>query len=656
MPGIATHFKILDLTIQKLSGGNAQQQQIANVMKNNKPWAYLGAVGPALADFIPSAPPKPDITSSPADPGGNFYSAIWKGVFTIMGGDGTPANPGMLNIIQTFDNFFNAIQPILDDEDLSGLSDMKDSGQIDTITAMASALKTLITTITSPAGFLSTIEDQIGKGMYPIINKPAASSPESWTAREYLFWQKSGDFARALLDSAESSGDQTFLAYAYGYVSGYAGFVAGSSFTNSVIQGTYRSDWWRYRWIDNFIDAWVYGFYNTGATMAGDTPTPAYADWPGLCSASLHKNIALPGLDLTNALNNLSNMPQVISSEFNAYWFGAFEKVYGPRPANTRFQNGSLDGAYIMTYLVLWFQTSGQIVGCNPPPPMQPPAGADPQPSWADPTNPGSNGEGSVPPDPSVEKDPDVGEIICGAILALLGLVSLCTGGLITGGVAIGVGVDLIITGASEINWTKLRSDIYWYRMYFYNGLKSLHQALVLGALQHPYPSVLDTGDALTLLGFQFTYDSAAVNCKSTSGNDKQRFPPIPWEGNVLIDGLWISAPSRSVEEPGTLVYRTGGMYPDFFINDDTNNPLSKGHIRTGTPVHAASDGGNLVADTTVAGGFAPIQFGNVVANAVDLYASKLFPNWNLDSDRGLAYLDWKLKAGWTNPMAIQPA
>jgi hypothetical protein len=663
MPGIATHFKILDLTIAKLSTGNAQQKQIANVMTSNKPWAYLGAVGPALADFIPAAPPQTSITSSPANTAGNFYAALWKDVFAIVGGNGTATDPGLLSIIQTFQNFFSQIQPIITAQNIGGLEAMKNSGEIAAVSTAAANLKTLIQTLTTTSGgFLSTLESVIGQGLAPVINNPTNESPEVWTAREYLFWLHTGDFTKALLESAEASGNQTFLAYAYGYVSGYAGFVAGSSFVNSVIGGTYRSDWWRYRWIDNFIDSWVYGYYNARATMTGDTPNPAYANWPGLCNASLHNTIALPGLDTTNPINNLTNGVEVISSDFNAFWFGAFESVFGPRPANTRFPNGSLNAAYIMTYLVLWFQTSGTLVGCNPPPPAAPPPGASPQPSWVDPTNPGSNGAGSVPPNPTVQRDPNIGEIVCGAILALLGLASLATGGLISGGAEIAGGVDLIIAGASQINWTKLASDVYWYSQYFYVGLKQLHEALVLGGLQPPYTSVLQSGDATTLLGVQFTYQSAIANCKSTSSSPNEVirnalvFPPIPWGGNVFLDGLWINRPDRDVEAPATIAYETGNMYPNFFIDDNTNNPLSKGRISVGTPVATAADGGHLVNNPAIATAVIPIQFGNVVANTLDLYSSDNFPNWNLDSDRGLAYLTWGMKGGWTNPMVIQPS
>jgi hypothetical protein len=54
-----------------------------------------------------------------------------------------------------------------------------------------------------------------------------------------------------------------------------------------------------------------------------------------------------------------------------------------------------------------------------------------------------------------------------------------------------------------------------------------------------------------------------------------------------------------------------------------------------------------------------PVQFGNAVANAVDLFAhinDAPFPDWNLDADRGLAYLTWQFhNAMYTDPVAIDP-
>ena len=52
-----------------------------------------------------------------------------------------------------------------------------------------------------------------------------------------------------------------------------------------------------------------------------------------------------------------------------------------------------------------------------------------------------------------------------------------------------------------------------------------------------------------------------------------------------------------------------------------------------------------------------PVQFGNAVANAVDLFKNigMQFPNWNLDGDRGLAWFTWQFHNNVYDPGNVQP-
>ena len=51
-----------------------------------------------------------------------------------------------------------------------------------------------------------------------------------------------------------------------------------------------------------------------------------------------------------------------------------------------------------------------------------------------------------------------------------------------------------------------------------------------------------------------------------------------------------------------------------------------------------------------------PVEFGNVVANAVDLFQhiGPPFPDWNLDGDRGLAYFTWQFHAASYDPNNVK--
>ena len=660
MPGIASQFVILERALQRMSASpDAALQSAAQTAQSQLPYAYLGAIGPHLADFIPSDAPPPDVPSSG---GGSPYTSLWKQIFAITGGDGTDANPGMYKIISTFRQFLDTIVPAANSEDLGTLKAMRDSGKLDEVTHMADRLKSLVDDFTPR---VLTIGAAISAGMKPGVNVPVGGTVPNavaWTTREWLFWKHPGRFATALVRRARASGDPRFVAYSIGYLCSFAGQVAGSPFVNSIVGGPYRAQWWRHRWINNYVDAWIHGAYASKATMAGDVPTPGYAQWPGLCDAKLHQKIQLGPLDPMDVMTRLRQgdaFPAALPADFSSYWMTAWHDAYGN--GISRFSEGALNGAYVMTWLKLWFQTSGDVLGCNPTPPLTPPAGCDgTQPPWVDPfTAPlGDNGAGATPPAPTFDHDPDVAEVVSGVVLALLGIVATFFGGAAVGIPAIAGGIGMIVDGELQFTWDKLRCDLYWYQHYLHNGIGVLHNLTTLGGFTHPYPAELALDvTAMSLLGSPYSFASGKrVTRSQLRGGPinatfaKEDYPSKPWDGLL---GTWRNAPtgmSPGWEAPGTVGY-TASAYPTFLVDDDAANPLSAASdVRTGgtwPPGFRVRPGEQM-----------PVQFGNAVANAVDLvaHAGDDLPDWNLDADRGMAALSWQFKGGqYLDPVQIEP-
>ncbi len=660
MPGIASQFVILERTIDRLSASaDPNLAKAATLLKDNLPYAYLGAIGPALADFIPGDPVDPNGPSSPSSP----FSSVWVQVLAIAGGDGTPGDPGALHVISEFKRILTKAVQIAQDEDLGALKDLQDSGDADAIKGLADNLKTIVDSLIPR---VAAIGAGITTAMKPGVDVPVGqptSSPATWTAREWLHWKHPGRFATALARRAKDSGDPRFLAYAYGYLSSFAGSVVGSPFINSTIGASYRQQWWRYRWVNNYVDTWVYGYYNSAATMTGDTPSPAYDQWAGLCDAKLQDQISLDTIDpvvIMKRIREGTPFPKILPDDFAQFWMEAWSDAYGPPPVGGRFRANAMNGAYIMTWMKLWFETSGQVIGCNPAPPMAPPGDCGGAPSWVDPNVPGDNGNGNTPELPQPESDPDVGEIVSGIILALLGIATLITGGIVAGAAEVVGGIALIVAGATEINWAKLRCDLYWLQLYLYNGLKALHDLLTLGAFTHPYPSELALDSTtIQLLGIPYTYDSGKRLVKSRilfpqkldHGHDSMG--PFPSKPSTSGLGDWVKTPTASnpgIEEPETTAY-LAQVYPTFFIDDDASNPLTADNdVKTG--------GSWPPGERLAAGSQLPVQFANAAANAVDLiaHAGDDLPDWNLDADRGMASLTWQFKSGmYTDPVAIEP-
>lgn len=660
MPGIATQFVVLERTIDKLgASGNPMLEGIAQLMKVNSAFAYLGAVGPSLAGFIPADPPVGTGPSTPASP----YASLWGIVLGIAGGDGTPTDPGILYVINEFKRLLDKIEGIVVAQDLGALKDLRDSGEVAVIEQVADQLKVIVDGMLPR---VAGIGAAITTAMKPAVNVAPGSPPpppQAWSAREWMFWKHPGRFAQSLVSRAQASGDPRFLAYAYGYLSSFSGCASINPFLNSVVGSGHRQQWWRTRWVGNYADTWVHGFYARPTVMAGDTPNPPYPQWTGLCDAALHDRISLGSIDpvaVMTGLRQSAAFPSVLPADFSKFWMSAWEDAYGPPPLTSRFRAGALNGAYVMTWMKLWFQTSGLVVGCPAKSLGAPPSTCGSAPPWVDPNVPGDNGSGTGPKVPEPESDPDIGEIISGAILAILGVASFIFGGAAIGAALLAAGVGLMVDGAIQIDWDKLACDIFWLRMYLNNGLKALHDLLTLGGFTHPYPSelALDT-TTITLLGIPYTFDSGKRLAKSRPLFPKEltgalhrepvgSYPTKAWDGGL---GTWTQTPTASspgVEAPETAAYLVA-EYLSFAVADDIGNPLSStSDVRTGT---SWPPGERHLPGTLV-----PVTFANAVDNAVDLIgaAGSAVPDWNLDGDRGMAWLTWQhVGPTISDPMAV---
>lgn len=655
MPGMATHFGVLDLALARLAAStDPAALEAAAVMQAHSEYAALGAIGPAIADFIPSDPP---VGSGPATPQAP-YASLWTQVLAIAGGDGTPADPGALHVINELKRLLDKLDGIVAAEDLNDLKALQDSGDVGDIETLAEQLKTIVDSLLPR---VAAIGAAITTGLRPAVNVPVGDPlppPQVWTAREWLFWKHPGRFATALVKNAQESGDDRFKAYAYGYLCSVATNVGFAPFVNSTVGSTYRLQWWRTRWVSNYVDTWVHGFYRTPASLSGDTVTPAYADLVPLCSAKLHERVTVGSLDPASVLTGLRQgepFPSVLPEDFADYWMTSWESAYGPATPGGRFHKSALNGAYCMSWMKLWFQTSGEVIGCPPPPPGPPPGNCGPAPSWVDPNVPGDPGDGSGPTVPEPESDPDVGKIVSGIVVALLGLGSLFFGGGVAGAAALAGGIQMVIDGASEINWAKLRCDLYWLRQYLNNGLRALHDLLTLGGFCHPYPAELELDETtLTLLGIPYTFDSGKRLAKSRPVFPEQltdmvgdepvgRFPGKAWTGTL---GTWTQMPT-GVEEPDTTGY-LHAEYPPFALDDGSANPLTpQSDVRTGTvwpPAERRHPGTDV-----------PVTFGNAADNAVDLirHAGDEIPDWNLDADRGMAWLTFEFQSPMSDPVDV---
>jgi len=628
MPGAATHFHVLERTIDQLTA--AGMTDFANAMRDN-PYAYLGALGPALLDFMPSDPP-PEGTEPPKN-----YALVWKKLFAVIGGD-----PGLIATLRKIEELLAEVQPLADNEDCEGLVALRDSGRVGEVETLSNQFVELLGTVQTIAGeIFALISVDLKPKFCSLAQGAPPTPPNEWPPRDFFSWKKTGPFLRKLIDKAHSTGDSRLKAYAYGYLVAYATSVTGSPFVNSVVGGPPRTQWWRQRFIKNYVDAWVYGFYNTpGASMnGGDTPTPPYEDWKNLCSANLHDKINLGSIDPEQFLNNLdAPFPKVVPDDFAALWAECVSDVYGGNVPPGVAANG-LNSTYLMTWLVMWFQTAVGPLGCNLKPPPGPPGTCTGEPAELDPFKFPPGGSPPPPPSPTPDVEEDTAAIVCAIILIILGGIAILAGAAAAGAVAIVIAAALLdCDNVAEIDWAGFRCKLFWFRTYMYNGLIGLQRLLSLAGFRYPEAKALGFDvNALSLAGIDLPFESAINLIKSRSGDE--RFPSKCWDGGVLT----FNQRPTQFEKPGTAAYLTGFAYPSFFV-DDPANPLANGDVKTngGFPLRMSPQG-------------SPVQFGNAIENAVDLFKhiATNFPSWNLDADRGLAYYTWQFK-GTYDPDNVQ--
>ena len=250
-----------------------------------------------------------------------------------------------------------------------------------------------------------------------------------------------------------------------------------------------------------------------------------------------------------------------------------------------------------MTWLMLWFQTSGAILGildCRPKEPT-PPGNCGKDKAELDPFKTKPDGSAAGPPPANIDEDVDETSYICGVILSILG-------GLPTpSGVVFKMIADADKTGA--VDWDDMRCKVYWNREYLYNAIAGLKKLVALTGFAYPDPQVLQEDvQALALLGSSRPLESARTLVKSRL---RPVFPSKVWititpdeaqwlkeERTDIATGLvWDRILSRfekdpdgtvpGFESPATTAYPME-VYPSFFI-DDPANPLTIGDVRTGT-------------------------------------------------------------------------
>lgn len=658
MPGIATHFQLLEKSKDRLG-------------IKNMGYGYLGSIGASLGDFIPNSD-----DGNGTRPQTSAYWQVWNQIFAQFFGykpdDPTTDSdaPPLRTLLKTIGDTLRDLQAAVEPRDVDKLNDINLDAFQDAakdLAKFATLLNLDPAQLTAPLGQLIFDSASLNQAAN---DKPRP--PRDLFVRDLLHSRHTGTFLRVLQEKAS---DDKLKSYALGYLTSYAGKVCGNPFINSIVGGPYRTQWWRHRWISNYVDVWIFGFYNPGVSMSGDTPTPGYDQWKNLCGANLHTRMSeafgpnnpFAGLTVDFAMNvlrgkealpeNTMKLPQT----FCEYWFDSMREAYGDEApgwiadADDKRRQLVLTYAFLQLWMVLWFQTGADVpgVGLLPSPPDKKPTQCGAIPVWDGPgtSGQGSGNPGTTPPLPRPETESDLAETISGIIAIIAGAAAWFASEGLLGAGTIGVGARLVSNEDTQVNWDGLECSLYWYRWYHYGFCETLHRALTLSGFSFPYASELDKtifdSDGETPLSVGL--DRIKSRRSDTYPAQAPDGPPLQPKTLAQI-AAWLIPSITGPEQPTTVGY-LDSAYPSFFV-DDPANSLGAGQLRAiFQPPSIVNNANMFKKEANVAS-----RTGNAIDNINELFKqidefikgpnddprNRNFPQWNLDGDRGLYFWTWE--------------
>ncbi|WP_299915964.1 hypothetical protein [uncultured Roseobacter sp.] len=671
MVGTPSLFLVRDLVTERLSQQPQDKLQTALQHINAEPaYSYLGALGVNLFDFVPATPPG---LIDPTDSGRRYdaHAAIWRELFTILSDPNAQDDPerNILSVLRRVRALIRQISDIADEEDLLKFVPLQDD--MERFEDDQEIIEDFIPRLTNDAVFAPIFD------LITIASRPFAAveegenlvAPDLWAVRDHLSAFRTGAFAERLVTRAQevfdATGDRRFLAYAYGFKMSYCGKATGSPFISSIVGSVPRLHWWRTRWIERFVDAWAWGFYDPGKPDALEDGSEDFQNWRSLCNAELHKRIELGDLAGANPIEVMQStvlnrpLPDALPEDFRSFIVEAVRDIYGDDGALALVTERRVNDAVVWSWLTLWFTTSADSLGCNPPPPLSIEDGtAFFDPSTADPfemdDDAGDDADEDAPNPLDVEPEPapNMKKSVCGAILAVLGVVALGLLGLLPALAAIAGGIVLIVTGVKDINWPVLRRDLYVVKWYLYNALDGMNRMLVFGGLAHPFSMELDDAELrLEAPNLDSPPCGFPAGPSLFTATSTDLFPNEIWDADNLLQS-WIcpaAIHATGMETPPAVGFSGVGT-PDLFI-DRPSDPDIAGLIL---------DHRSFPAPASWPDPGAPNIYASAVDNAIDVILREgevPLPDLNLQGDRGIGFHAWEFAdATYQLPLQIDLA
>lgn len=258
MPKYGIHHIVIDKTIKKIIEDSAPasgERDIASLIEDNKEWANLGGIGPDVFFWAPDYKEIDklytlyenlksiiDIYNKIVEPVRRIKDAVGDAVEETVGA----LAPSTVELIKTTLNEIKETGELLKASIATGLF----AGVIGIGDLFAETFKMPALTHTLFNSFAPPLQKQLN------LEQPLNESQWYWF--DMLHYRHTGPFANQLLNN---SGSATQKAYTFGYLSHIATDVVGHAFVNQVVGGPYRMNVQKHVMVENYMDTWAFNSY-----------------------------------------------------------------------------------------------------------------------------------------------------------------------------------------------------------------------------------------------------------------------------------------------------------------------------------------------------------------------------------------------------------
>jgi hypothetical protein len=498
--------------------------------------------------------------------------------------------------------------------------------------------------------------------------------------RDALHGHQPGTFWASLRRKAVDSGDPRFAAFAMGIPVGYATALTVNPLVNGIVGGPHRTQWWRHRWVSQYVDAWVWGHYRTRAALrergrdlvfplagtGGRVPLPPYPAWENVAGSNLHERLAVGGITpeaVFTAFGSKTPMPAFLPSGLATMIVDTYRDVVGdPGPRGVVVDAAGVQGAYATTWLTTWLAGSGEVLGATPSDRIDGPDKCGDRPDWAAPDGSIVTGGATEQPPHIGAADPNVPEVASAIVAGILATLEFLCANLVAGVVGVIVAVGQAERGLDP-GWPALRCASGWLDVYFANLQIGLRELFTTVGLVPPYAAELaHKEDKFTILGQIDPPSAALATCMSPSALE-DGYPHSTWRPSATPGPTsdWTLYPGTEIEAPRQTSYVDGPLLPMHAVDGVTVTADGPGStppysMSQDNPVDRSPSGTPKVLDPAEweqrmgraeAGQATGSAFGNAVDVALELIAAppEALLDWDLDGDRGIGWPAWVRKS-----------